>query len=322
MIREAAPQIQLLAEDGERHLFDPAALCGVLIGCFLEAGRRESCYLAEDIALAVEYAFLRSERSNPVFSLAELNAAVIRILEDTGLPEIAELYRRRSDTRLAVECRVDRDTVQAILRRFLAGSDEHFKRLAEQVEKALQTLAIDRAAPTLLVELARHYAAAAELGEETAAARKPGEGEPLCLVSAEEIVRQLPPAERELIGAGVIRVHEVSRLFPSIRLFCFPGKYAEREKLIPPVTEMLLEPGFFELGLALENCRRATLELYRRQVAAAADLPLYIDLPDLPDFARRYLGAAGPGSRKLVLELAEMLLAPIAALIEKLRIPR
>lgn len=320
MTRTADRRIFLLEEDGEQRLFDPAELRQVLLGCFLGAGLRENCYLAEDIALAIEYAFLHSERENAVFARTELHAAVIRILENTGLSEVASIYRQGAPAALSVECRTDRETIGAILRRYLAGSAAHIESLTGQVVRAAALLKIEYAAPSLLVELARHYEASSPLpGIVTPTAV--GRGNEFCTVSVAEIRQALDPAAARAVRDGVIRLHEVSRLFPSVRMFCFLCRFAERSKLEPPVTEMFLAPLLFELGSQLESCRRTVLQLFRDSTGnPAAELPLYVDLPDIADFSVRYLGAADSGRGKLEQEVAGMLIAPFACRIEKLRI--
>ena len=93
MVKPAEKIIYIQDHEGERVRFDPVELQTRLINCFLTAGLRESSYMAEDIALAVEYTLLNSNRPDAVFGQGELAAAVIRMLEETGFPEVAALFQ-------------------------------------------------------------------------------------------------------------------------------------------------------------------------------------------------------------------------------------
>ena len=157
MVKVADTIIYIQDPDGGRAPFDPLTLQTRLINCFLTAGLRENSYMAEDIALAVEYTLLNSNRPELVFGQGELAAAVIRMLEETGFPEVAALYRRTSgERRVAIDS--DPDSVAGLLRKFLACSDEaFFDRIAGEVSHAAKTLGITEADPHLSLELARHY---------------------------------------------------------------------------------------------------------------------------------------------------------------------
>ena len=54
MIQSASHPVMLLS-GGEQQIFNPGELREELVRCFLGAGLEESCYLAGDIVLAVEY---------------------------------------------------------------------------------------------------------------------------------------------------------------------------------------------------------------------------------------------------------------------------
>lgn len=68
MVKPAEKIIYIQDHEGERVRFDPVELQTRLINCFLTAGLRESSYMAEDIALAVEYT--RSTATVPMPSSA------------------------------------------------------------------------------------------------------------------------------------------------------------------------------------------------------------------------------------------------------------
>ena len=75
MVKMAEKIIYIQDHEGGRVPFDPLTLQTRLINCFLTAGLRENSYMAEDIALAVEYTLLNSNRPELVFGQGELAAA-------------------------------------------------------------------------------------------------------------------------------------------------------------------------------------------------------------------------------------------------------
>ena len=90
MVQRVEKQIFLRDADGGIIPFDTGALQTRLIGGFLATGLREESFMSEEIVLALEYTLLNSPRKEPVFSRSEIDAAVIRLLESIGFPELKE----------------------------------------------------------------------------------------------------------------------------------------------------------------------------------------------------------------------------------------
>ncbi len=317
MIKQPEEPIILQESDGERHVFDPVSLQDTLVRCFLGAGLRENCYLAEDISLAVEHAFEHSTRPGRTFARSELESAVVRILGDTGLGEVAALFKRTARSSLSVDCRTDAETIQSVLRKFMAGAESHLKFLAGKVTEAAEMLNIKAAPPGLLVELARYYESA-----EPGRAANPEISRPqdkYHIISSDDIRQYLSPETRALVQRQEIRIHSISRMFPCVRLFFFISAFASRHGLEPPVTEMTLAPMLFHLGEMLEECRLSTQKLYC-EVSGRPDasLPVYLNIPDMEIFAEKYMQASGRKTGRLELEIARMIADAIPVHIEKL----
>ncbi len=328
---------------GERTNFDPSELQNVLMRCFLDAGLQEICYLASDIALAVEYAFVHSGRRNLVFAAEELRSAVLRILEDTGLSDVASMFRRSGDSGAvrcadAVSCRRGEDVAE-VLRRYFAGTETHLQNLSDRVRTALQRLRIERAMPGLIVELARHFEEAATMFDSAPPFQPPAADEDgtvksrresgrcsvdeYYLVSSAEIASALSPETGRLVNDGVIRLHGVSRILPSVRFFCFLNRRGCGDGISAPLTELALAPRLFDLGRHLEHCREVTQRLFADSVCgSAAPLPVYLSLPDMADFVERNLDVLrGRPCEQLARELAQMLASGLTVPVEKISIP-
>ena len=300
MVKPAEKIIYIQNHEGERVQFDPVELQTRLINCFLTAGLRENSYLAEDIALAVEYTLLNCGRHEPVFGQGELAAAVIRMLEETGFPEVAALFRQNGgDRRVAIDATPE--AVAKFLGKFLACSETIFDRVVREVSRSVEVLGISEADPHLYLELARHYERkfAIEGVSGNAVTRLQGRTS----ATREEVAAVLPPEVRALSAEGILRVGEVNPIFSRIRFFFMMKPFAQKFHLVPPVTEMEVEPLLFQMSRTLELARAAVDDALR----PPEPLPVQLTLPDMSAFVSEYFGAEREKSRKLTDELARTL---------------
>lgn len=312
MVKLAERAILIQEFDGSRTVFDPVGLQTRLINCFLAAGLRESSYMAEDIALAVEYTLLNSPRPDSVFGRGELGAAVVRMLEETGFPDVAALFRRNGgETTVTIDA--EPGPVTDLLHKFLACPPERFQRVVDQVCNATRQLNIRSASPHLLLELARYYERLAESEQPPAEVMEAAAAH---TVSQSEITALLPPEVRELVDAGVIRVNGISTLFPCIRFFFIMNRFAEKFALTAPVTELEIGPLLYRMSAMLEKARAAI----EASLKTPEPLPLYLALPDMLDFIVVYLGGERSRSEKLGRELARALAAEFTRDVYKLSI--
>ena len=310
MVKLSEKVIQIQDFDGSRAPFNPVELQARLIQCFLGAGLRDSSYMAEDIALAVEYALRNSPRPEPVFGRGELAAAVVRMLEETGFPEVAALFRRSGGDR-TVRIDVSQETVASLLGKFLACPPNRLERITRQVCGDLEKLGIASANPHLLLELARHY----ESFEPEVFAAPPlpriRRGLP---VSAEELPECFTPEQRRLMEDGVFRISAAGMLFPCLRIVFLIRRCAEESGVPVPATELEIVPRLYRMGSMLEECR-AALE---RQLDLPEPLPIFLSIPDMSEFIVRTLGGEWPKSEKLGNELAAALASGFSREIYKL----
>lgn len=300
MVKATEKTICIRNREGESVQFDPVELQTRLINCFLTAGLRESSYMAEDIALAVEYTLLNCGRSELVFGRGELAAAVIRMLEETGFPEVAALFRQSGgDRHVALDA--NPDAVAGLLRKFLACPEVTFDRVVREVTRAVEVLGIGEAEPHLYLELARHYERkfAIEGISGSTVTRLRGRTS----ATREEVAAILPPEVRALTAEGVLRVGEVNEIFSRIRFFFVMRPFAKKFKLVPPVTEMEVEPLLFRMSRSLELARTAI----ENALQPAEALPVQLTIPDMSGFVAEYFGAEREKSRKLTEELARTL---------------
>lgn len=312
MVKMAEKLILIQEFDGSRIPFDAVELQTKLIHCFLAAGLRDSSYMAEDIALAVEYTLLNSSRPEPVFGRGELGAAVVRMLEETGFPEVAALFRKSGGERL-VTINTDRESVAGLLAKFLACPPERFERIVREVCGAAEMLHFETASPHLLLELARHYEQLAEAEPPPADLAEPP---PAPAATQSELYRILPEPVQELVDGGILRINGITPIFSRISFFFMMKPFAEKFQLSPPVTELEVEPLLYRMGELLEAARGAI----ERHLAVTEPLPLYLAVPDMLDFIVDYERGERLGSEKLGRELAETLAAGFRCEVNRISI--
>ncbi len=305
MIKLAEKSIMLIDSDGVMNAFDPEQLQAKIARCFVGVGIRES-WLAEDIALAVEFALAQSPREEKIFSVSEVNSAVIRILENTGFPDAAVSYRSGNIcSRILLAAKVE--ILEELIHKHLGLAGDHLSAIAANVANVTKKLKIEQASPGLFVELAKHLENEFLNRDDvqTPVARRREKHSPW-LISTEEIYVLLDPSERELIDAGIFRLSGISYLFPAIKIVFHIHDFSLFHRLQPPLTEMMLIPHLYTASDALRHWIDVATNLYREN-CCNEPLPVYLNVPDMALFARQMLQMNWPEAEK---ECREML-APL-----------
>lgn len=299
MVQSVNKQIYLRDSDGGVVPFNAGELQTRLIGSFLATGLRDESFMSEEIVLALEYTLLNSPRSEAVFSRSEVDAAVIRLLESIGYPEVAHVFRRHGHEQL-LRISADKVTVAGLLVSHLGCSAERAAHIAGLVSESLEKLNIPNASPHLLLELARHYER--DLAEnDFISGNAVLPGVPQQTLTRQEIYQLLPPEAKELVDDGVLRINGITTLFPSVRFFFFMKEFARAKKVSLPVTELEIEPLLHSAGNALEAARKAIAARLRHP----EELPCCLTLPDIFDFLESCAGSTP--DQQLAAELASVL---------------
>ena len=316
MIKLADNSIMLTDSDGITSVFDPERLQSRIIQSFLAAGITES-YLADDISLAVEFSLQKSKRKDKVFTLSEINSSVVRILKDTGFPEIAAIFMRNNAcSQLTIT--PEFNTIKQLLQKHFGINLNSIDELTGKVVSAAQHLNIKNAAPELFIELAKHYEIEEFAGEDIEpVSLEAWEQDNRWLVSAKTLEQELAVSARVLIDAGVIRLTGVSGMFPSIRIFFMINEFCRFHGLIGPLTEMVLIPYLFLAGKAIDNCVATTDCLAAEQ--GHKELPIFITVPDMSSFAAQMLDASWPEVEKDCREMISHLCNSISRPVFKLK---
>lgn len=257
-------------------------------------------YLAEDVALAVEAALRASDRPAGVFTESEINAAVIRILERTGLGDVASCFRKRhSCARILVSAQPEQ--IASMLKNHLSAPEgADFELLARKVAAAAVKIGAQEADPALFIELARFFqssgASAVELPE------APGEGGEF--IAVEALRRLAGSGLDELFEAKVLAAAPVScRVFPSLRVNFHMVRFAKLRGLSAPLTEMMIAADLHKLCVKLNAFKRVADCLYRETTGETSPLPGNLFVPDMEEFAAEWLAWRFPEARESCMEL-------------------
>ena len=312
MMKYTEKTILIQEYNGERVPFNAEELQRDLIGSFLSAGKQELAYLAGEITLAVEYTLLNSARPELVFGRGEVGAAVIRMLEETGFPEVATCYRsNRGESYLTLT--PEQPVLSELLKKYLACPAERFNDVVKRVCQSLKQLQITAVPPHLALELARYYEhQAAE--EHLPAELEKQERKLQKTVRQAEIYQVLPSAATPLIEAEILRINAISAFFPCIRLVFEIEKFAQLHKLGNPVMELELVGPLFEVGQLLDLCRKSIDEAFSPQ----EPLPVSLNIPDMSDFVVFHLGGERLRFQRAGRDVAKMITAGFTGDLYKL----
>ena len=291
---------QIFLRDGDNGLvpFDPEVLRTRIAAAFESAELAEESFVADDIVLALEYTLRRAVRTELIFSAGEIDAAIIRILENAGFASAAEVFRNTATIEQQVELSTSAETLQVFLSSHLGCSPERLEKISKKCADALNTLQIETASLHLILELARHYE------RETAEADLRNHPVPEIknsVLTRQEIAELLPAPAAELLKYGVLRINSVSPIFPGIRFFFSMEKFAELHNLSIPATELEIYPALYETAGILESARAAI----ERKLDLPETPPCLMTIPDMFDFLHRMMGCSKADT--MAVELASIL---------------
>ncbi len=307
MICLSSTAIMVIANDGTKIKFEPEELQSRLIRSCLESGIKDY-WLAEDLTNAVENALKFQSESGVVFSESEINSFLTKILEDAGYPNVAENFRSKSSL-ITENITLSQESLKKLFKTQLGLKNEDSVKLTEKVLNACDSLAIETASPTLLLELARHYK---KFDITIPKLQKPEihciKGTPW-LLTVPEIIPLLSQNTQELIKSNLLEVAGISRLFPSLKISLRLEVLAKYYDLKPIITELTLFPYFDMLINGINEIITRVNRHFEVNNEGCPDklLPTYLRFSDIYGFSRKYLGVSFPGGDKFCRDIAVML---------------
>ncbi len=300
--------ITVIEFDGSRELFRMEELQNRLFGAFVAVGRGDCASLAEDIALATERALRDCDRPNLTFGRGELDAAIVRLLENAGYPQAAQVYMRRGVSSVLTIDTKAKAEIALLLRKHLSCSDIRFNHIVDAVVQAMQKAEIPAATPTLLLELGRHF----EREYREAPLQLPLPQIPA--FDRESLLPLLSPEAAHFVESGILRVAGIHTLFPSLRFYCLLNDFAAEKKYQPPMTELEVVPDLRKIGRLIDEMRI----VIDRALDLPEPLPCLLTLPDLPEFIEQYFEQDRAGIAPVAGELADVIASEIGCTLYKL----
>lgn len=294
----------IINPDASRQEFESDELQTRIIKSCLAAGIKEA-WIAEDISLAVEYALHSSDSENRVFAVSEINSMVVKILQETGYPEVAEKFKFENVIS-ELEIMPDSSLLSELISRHIGLTGNKLDNVVSQIQSATEKLGIESASPFLFVELARLYSKKALPSIQKA---QPVHHSPP--PAKEKITSALKTETLSLISDGILSFSGSSRLFPSIKIHFSIVKFAKHLRLETPVTELSVIPSFHIIAEGMNDI----LKSLEKQKDEKTPVPVYLFVPDMSSFAVEYLCSEWPASRRdcreMLSYLEEMLEFPL-----------
>ena len=305
MIQLCSRAVLTKNSDGTTAFFQPDKLQEKLASSCRAAGMNDA-WIAEDIALSVEFT-LGELGKGKVFTNAEIDSIVVKVLHEAGLGAIAIHYRQLQDNS-EEELSFKRDKITEIVNRYLQVDKEYSESIISQVEDAGRKLLLKQASPTLILELAKHY-----MNETPLLATQAPSSLESCpwLITKEAILKKISGDTSKLIAAEALSPSGISRLFPSIRVEVKFAKFAEEFNLTPPTADFLLISYLQNLADALDDIIETTQHLTTNLPTKQDNIPVYLKFVDAPGFTEQWLGGNWNEStscfEELVTELKELM---------------
>ena len=266
--------IYIREQAGSRTMFSAGELRDRLLHCI---GDEQT---ADDITLAVEYSLLnRSDREHDfVFDRGEIDAAVVRLLEETGFPESAAEYRSGvyfEDEELTA----DGSEILKLLRSHLGCPEQTLVQVCADVCRTVERIGITSASPHLYLELGRYFTK----HRKTEALPELPPHRDFDASELEKLPQKLSAENRRLLETGVFETEFVTAIFPCVKFHVYMEQFSKFYEVSCPVTELLVYPAASEVSSALEECR---IKLQEGDGTKEMKLPCTLVIHELRRFVR------------------------------------
>lgn len=310
MIKLSENSILIINPDGSRFNFESEEFQSKIIKSCLSAGVRDF-WIAEDIVLALEYALNSSSGNKNEFALSEINSLVVKILQMTGYPDVAEKFKTENASS-EIEINPEKQVLAELFRKHLSIDGATLESVSAAVAADSEKLAISKAPPLFFVELAKvemKRFSNVEAREEAVEIRNISKS---IRVGKDAIISALSTQTKELIAKELITLHGISGLFPSLKIDFRIVKFLSGAELNLPLTELAVLPRFHELVEPLNEIYSAASGLFKKAnpehpQLKDKSLPVYFTVLDMSEFSQGFLQSPWPQSKKANLEMMSYL---------------
>jgi transcriptional regulator NrdR family protein len=306
MIKLSKSSIQILAPDGTRYNFETEQLQEKLISCCIAAGI-SSPWIAEDIALSVEFSLNEISRSG-VFTQAEIDSFVLKVLREVGYSEVAGHYSAsisKSLQTIPVTEKYIKDSVS----RYLALTGDDLNKNSKKVFLACKNLGMKEVFPTLILEIAKYFHFN-QFKLETASVQmieNRKQSDSVWSVSPETLAVGITNSNSAILLEKIVTVSGISSLFPAVKINASLGALAEYHNLQKPLTELTVVPYLQPLADAVDFLADLSFSLYSEN-GGGGSLPVYLRFQDTISFAAEWMeGSSSSDADFIISYILEML---------------
>ncbi len=311
MIKLSENSILIINPDGSRFNFESEEFQSKIIKSCLSAGVRDF-WIAEDIVLALEYALNSSSGNKNEFALSEINSLVVKILQMTGYPDVAEKFKTENASS-EIEINPEKQVLAELFRKHLSIDGATLESVSAAVASDSEKLAISKAPPLFFVELAKvemKRFSNVEAREEAVEIRNISKS---IRIGKDAIISALSTQAKDLIAKELITLHGISGLFPSLKIDFRIVKFLDGiDGIELPLTELAVLPRFHELVEPLNEIYSAANSLFKKANPEHPQLkdkplPVYFSVLDMSEFSQGFLQSPWPQSKKANLEMMSYL---------------
>ena len=306
MIKLSENSILIINPDGSRFGFESEELQSRIIKSCLSAGIRD-LWIAEDIVLALEYALNSSAGNKKEFALSEVNSLVIKILQMTGYPAVAEKFKTENASS-EIEINPEKQVLAELLKKHLGIDGETLESISALVAADSEKLKIAKAPPLFFVELAKvemKKFSSQEIREETIELKNITRA---VRIGKDAIISVLSEKTKALFSRELITLHGISGLFPSLKMDFRIVRFLDGANLKLPLTELAVFPRFHELVEPLNEIYSVASGLFQKaNPAKDKPLPVYFTVQDMSEFSLNFLQSPWPQSRRANQEMMSYL---------------
>lgn len=302
MIKLADSTIMVINPNGSKYEFESDEIQSRIIKSCLSAGIKD-LWIAEDISLSIEYALKTSQKERKEYTLSDINSIVVRILEETGFPDVAENFKLENPS-AEIEIAPDRKILSDLFKRHLGISGNKLNDIVAKVIESSLALDIEKATPVFFVELAKVYKRKLFSTDEIKpVAIKRSAHNDTWQVTREYILAKVSQETKELVNRKILHTSGVSRLFPAVKVDFRITKLIEHLNLTKPLTELSVIQRFHIPAAGINDIVLTAEKLHSVLPTPPAlnyknRLPVYFSIPDISVFANECLGSSWPEAKQ------------------------
>jgi hypothetical protein len=302
MIKLADSTIMVINPNGSKYEFESDEIQSRIIKSCLSAGIKD-LWIAEDISLSIEYALKTARKERKEYTLSDINSIVVKILEETGFPQVAENFKLENSSS-EIEIAPDKKILSELIKRHLGLSGNKLNDIVDKVIENSLKMDIDKASPLFFVELAKVFRKKLfSLDEIKPAIVKSSTHLDAWQVTRDYILARVDNETKELVNNKILHTSGVSKLFPAIKVDFRITKFIEQQNLTKPLTELSVIQRFHIPAAGINDIVSTAEKLHFKNSALAFNdtanrLPVYFSIPDISVFARECLDSSWPEAKE------------------------